>query len=101
MTGRIESNEEQLRHDGEDHKGEKLMSECEWYPEEMRLSRSDDKPHGEAAYIVGVGKCNYHLCESCAKLKTFSRYKKKPLAVSSRSSEDTSSSDGAVGENIK
>ena len=50
------------------------MSECEWNPTEHRPAFDTDAPHGESVLCVGVdGK--WHLCESCAALPEFSRYR--------------------------
>jgi hypothetical protein len=51
------------------------IEQCDWFPAGMRWARNDDPPHGEAVYSVG----EFHLCEQCASLKKFARFKKKKL----------------------
>jgi hypothetical protein len=52
------------------------MSECEWNPEQHRPAFDDDPPHGEATQVVGVdGK--WHLCDGCAALPEFARYRRR------------------------
>ena len=52
------------------------MSDCEWNPTEKRAAFNDDPAHGEAVWSVGVdGK--WHLCESCAALPEFARYRNR------------------------
>lgn len=53
------------------------MSECEWNPATGTAANMDDPTHGVATVSVGDGK--WHLCESCAALPQFKRYKKMPL----------------------
>lgn len=51
---------------------------CEWNPIANRAAFIDDPPHGEATLSVGVdGK--WHLCEQCAQLPAFSRYRVRRL----------------------
>ena len=52
------------------------MANCEWNPTEKRPAFEGDPSHGEAKLAVGVdGK--WHLCESCAALPEFARYRKR------------------------
>jgi hypothetical protein len=55
------------------------MADCEWNPTENRPAFEDDPSHGEARLAVGVdGK--WHLCEACAQLDRFARYRvRRPL----------------------
>jgi hypothetical protein len=52
------------------------VAECEWNPAENRPAFDDDPPHGEATQVIGVdGK--WHLCDGCATLPEFARYRKR------------------------
>lgn len=52
------------------------MADCEWNPSEHRPAFEGDPIHGEAVWSVGVdGK--WHLCERCAALPEFSRYRNR------------------------
>jgi hypothetical protein len=52
------------------------VATCEWNPAEKRPAFDDDPPHGEATQVVGVdGK--WHLCDGCASLPEFARYRKR------------------------
>jgi hypothetical protein len=55
------------------------MADCEWNPTADREAFEGDPPHGEATVMVGAdGK--YHLCDACARLPRFARYRvRRPL----------------------
>lgn len=55
------------------------MADCEWNPVADREAFVGDPPHGQATVMVGTdGK--YHLCESCARLPRFARFRvRRPL----------------------
>jgi hypothetical protein len=51
---------------------------CEWNPKENRTAY-EDEVHAQATWVVGSnGK--YHLCDECANLPKFVRYKKTRLS---------------------
>lgn len=52
---------------------------CEWNPDAGRAAFSNEQGHAPATILVGRGSPNWHLCESCAALPRFARYKKRPL----------------------
>ena len=52
------------------------MSPCEWDPAENRPAQSVDASHAEAAVFVG-SRGEWHLCESCAALPRFAKYRKR------------------------
>lgn len=49
---------------------------CEWNPETNQAAE-DWEVHGEARWVVGTGKNNWHLCDKCKELPKFKRFKKK------------------------
>lgn len=54
------------------------MADCEWNPAEKRPAFADDASHGEAVWSIGCdGK--WHLCEECAALPEFARYRNRAL----------------------
>lgn len=56
------------------------IEKCEWYPTcDARAVFDEQGCQAEATVSVGTGKQNLHLCDSCATLSRFNRYKKKPL----------------------
>ena len=61
------------------------MCGCEWDPERNRPSYRGEDSHAVAVLVVG-GKGQWHLCESCADLPKFRRFKRQPLR--SRDGED-------------
>ena len=59
------------------------MELCEWNPEKNTdaVSLADGTGYEgcgkEATVSVGSGMNNYHLCDSCAELPRFNRFKKR------------------------
>lgn len=51
-------------------------SPCEWDPERNDKARSIDEAHAEATISVGANG-QWHLCESCAALPEFKRFRKR------------------------
>ena len=54
-----------------------LAEECEWNPEMNRAKYEGESCHNQAVFVLGNGK--WHLCQYCADLENFKRFKKKPL----------------------
>lgn len=52
------------------------MSDCEWNPIAKRPAFEHDAPHAEAVWAVGVDG-RWHLCDGCAALPEFARYRKR------------------------
>ena len=52
------------------------MADCEWNPAENRPAYESDTSHGEAIWRVGVDS-KWLLCERCAALPAFARYRKR------------------------
>lgn len=55
------------------------MSQCEWDPDLKKPARAESGCKRSAVFGVGTGRNNFHLCESCAALPRFKRFKKRPL----------------------
>lgn len=55
-----------------------LPEQCEWNPTLNAAASSDDAPHGDAVWCVGA-QGQWHLCDSCAQLPRFARFKKTRL----------------------
>lgn len=54
------------------------MSTCEWNRVEQRPTRGDDAHQSEATIMVGA-QGQWHLCDSCAALPEFKRYRVRKL----------------------
>ena len=57
---------------------------CEWNPDANREAMTDDEWHADAALSVGRNP-NWHLCEGCAALPRFNKFKRRiPLKGAAR-----------------
>jgi len=54
------------------------MEQCEWNPKEQRARYVGEVDCGNlAVWSIGEGRNNIHLCDDCAGLRKFSRFRKR------------------------
>lgn len=62
---------------------------CEWNPDRDRAAQlSGDAFHGWAVWSVETPEITWHLCESCAGLPRFKRFRRRVWIGPKRESED-------------
>lgn len=67
-----------------------IFNPCEWNPTENRLAMDNDNFHANASICVGA-KCQYMLCEECANLPKFKRFKKRHKIIYNKSKNNETS----------
>jgi hypothetical protein len=53
-----------------------MTAPCEWNPTEDRPATAEDTVHAPATVVLGMDGC-WHLCESCAALPRFARFRRR------------------------
>ncbi len=48
---------------------------CEWNPKKQRGAYMDEQPHAKATMTVGSSRSNWFVCDECAKLPVFKRFR--------------------------
>jgi hypothetical protein len=60
---------------------------CEWNPAENQEAYTTDKPHANAIWQIGTNT-TWHLCDQCARLPRFRKYKKRDLLKNKKTIDD-------------